>query len=138
MGYLRGCPVDSPLATNVADQRAATVTLASIGDLAIGIASLRTQHGRINVAAGVVVLLVAIGVADDVHLRLLKNRRSAATRGKSPPACDPAARSCRHIGLRKRDCAHATVELHWRFQADQPEIVGISVGVVVGMRNYLR
>merc|ERR1719445_2053998 len=131
----RGCPVDSPLATTLAHQRAATVALASIGDAAIGSPSLRTQHGGINFAAAVPVLLVASCVADDVHLRLLENRRLGTTRAESPPACDPAARSRLHIGLWESHCAHATVELHWRLQADQPEIVGIRPGIVVGRRD---
>merc|ERR1719429_902176 len=108
----RRCPIDGPLATPVAHQRAATVTLASVDNGPIGVASLRTEHGRIDVTAGVPIILVASGVADGGHLTLLEDRGRAASRGEGPPACDPAARSCRHVRSWERYRAHATVQLH--------------------------
>jgi len=63
----------------LADKRAATIALASIGDVAVVVDALSSHHVVGNLLEAVVELVEAVGIAHDAHLCLLKNVGLVAT-----------------------------------------------------------
>jgi hypothetical protein len=75
-------------AARSADERPATIPLASVGDFPRTVDALRAQHviGDHPTAVGG----AAVRVAHDVHLRLLQHVRGGPSRGEGPPPSDEA------------------------------------------------
>merc|ERR1719273_684553 len=75
-----GCgTIDNPLPTLLAHQRATTVSLACICDLAIS-AALSTDHGTGNLIAAILIRRSgASTVADNLHSHLLEDRWTASS-----------------------------------------------------------
>jgi len=121
--------IDCPCATIAAHQWATTVPRARIGDIAVAVPSLRTQHGCVDVRFAVPGVL-AVPVAHGFDRSLLQNIGTFAIKFQCAPACDPTVGSRRHIAGRKTRRANTIIEPHGAAQPDQRDII-IEIGLVL-------
>lgn len=108
-----------PIAVDLADQGAAAVSLASIGDFVVAVFPLRTKHVAREVAA---VSLATLALWDDVDGGLLQDVGSIPPRSQSAPACNPAFRFIRDIFRRQTCHANTAVEFGRVYQLQHGEV----------------